>query len=310
MQLPASWKSAVQSWWGQLPLVTRGLLGVCVSLWVLEVVGLVTVGRTCFGPYSLLGRWQLWRLITSPFVHVGLLHLLMNMLALVSLLPPLERMHGSTGALTVCLVYAIMAQLIAITPATVFHVAFGVDSVFEWRTCAAGLSGMLFGLLTLETTTDDTGLFHRERQFFCLTIPSRWYPWVLLVVIQAVAPGASFMGHMGGILSAYLIPPLALRPYITALDSAAPDCAKAHASFMPANRAPLAGSSNDNSISSGWAWTAPAATTRAVSRSASPAKSSSHTVVDLNTLSKPAPEPARPQEKAFPGQGRVLGTAE
>lgn len=34
-----------------------------------------------------------------------------------------------------------------------------------------------------------------------VSVPTAWYPWVLLVIFQLIMPSASFLGHMSGILS-------------------------------------------------------------------------------------------------------------
>lgn len=52
---------------------------------------LVDIGAN-FGPYTLTGEW--WRLLTSTFLHGGLVHLLFNMVALVQIGVQLEMLIG------------------------------------------------------------------------------------------------------------------------------------------------------------------------------------------------------------------------
>ncbi|WP_299706222.1 rhomboid family intramembrane serine protease [uncultured Pontibacter sp.] len=52
---------------------------------------LVAVGAN-FGPYTLTGEW--WRLFTSMFLHIGIIHLLVNMYALASIGGALEPLVG------------------------------------------------------------------------------------------------------------------------------------------------------------------------------------------------------------------------
>jgi hypothetical protein len=40
--------------------------------------------------------------------------------------------------------------------------------------------------------------------FGFFSVPAKLYPWVLLVLLQLLMPGISFLGHLGGILSGYL----------------------------------------------------------------------------------------------------------
>lgn len=46
-------------------------------------------------PYGIIVQGQYWRLVTSLFLHAGILHLLFNLFALYVLGPPLERSIGS-----------------------------------------------------------------------------------------------------------------------------------------------------------------------------------------------------------------------
>ncbi|WP_242921608.1 rhomboid family intramembrane serine protease [Pontibacter liquoris] len=56
-----------------------------------DAASLIAMGAN-FGPYTLSGEW--WRLLTSTFLHGGLLHLAFNMLALVSVGRALEPLIG------------------------------------------------------------------------------------------------------------------------------------------------------------------------------------------------------------------------
>jgi membrane associated rhomboid family serine protease len=49
-----------------------------------------------YGPLVTRGQW--WRLLTSMFVHIGVLHLLMNMLVLWSVGPFTERYFGTRNS--------------------------------------------------------------------------------------------------------------------------------------------------------------------------------------------------------------------
>jgi len=84
-----------------------------------------------FGPLTTHGQW--WRLVTSTFVHIGLTHLLVNMLALFVIGRFTERLFGNAGFLVLYLLGGIAASLttLSIHPATIV---------------SAGASGAIFAL--------------------------------------------------------------------------------------------------------------------------------------------------------------------
>ena len=121
--------------------VTYALLGLCVFVYVGTALGtyqwwdltgpsLVLLGSN-FGPYTAEGDW--WRLLTSMFLHGGLIHLAFNMWALSSFGRVVERLFGSVSYALIYLVAGIAGSLGSVvwSPA--------VNSV--------GASGAIFGLL-------------------------------------------------------------------------------------------------------------------------------------------------------------------
>jgi rhomboid protease GluP len=121
--------------------VTYALFGLCVFVYVGTALGtyqwwdlagpsLVRLGSN-FGPYTTGGDW--WRLVTSMFLHGGLLHLAFNMWALASFGPVVERLYGSISFALLYLIAGVVGSLASVSwsPA--------VNSV--------GASGAIFGLL-------------------------------------------------------------------------------------------------------------------------------------------------------------------
>jgi membrane associated rhomboid family serine protease len=91
---------------------------------------------------------QWWRFITPMFVHIGMLHLLMNMFSLLILGPFVEKLYGSAKFVVFWVVTGIagvVASYLALRPS----LAHGVWT-FIFRSedvPAAGASGALFGLI-------------------------------------------------------------------------------------------------------------------------------------------------------------------
>ncbi len=84
-----------------------------------------------FGPYTTDGEW--WRLLTSMFIHFGVLHLLFNIWALAIFGPLVERLFGSINYLFIYLVSGIAGSLASLS----WHPEIN----------AAGASGAILGIL-------------------------------------------------------------------------------------------------------------------------------------------------------------------
>lgn len=83
-----------------------------------------------FGPVTMAGEW--WRMMSCAFVHIGAIHIVMNMACLVIAGPMIERMFGNIGFLTLYLVSALGGSLASLT----------------WNPLlvSAGASGAVFGM--------------------------------------------------------------------------------------------------------------------------------------------------------------------
>jgi membrane associated rhomboid family serine protease len=161
-----------------VPKVTRAILIICISIFVLSL--LLGSFALAFGmiPAAIAqGEW--WRLLTSTLLHGSILHLLFNMYALYWLGPQLER---SLGHVRFAALYILSAL--------------GGSVASYWfsdlRTVSVGASGAIFGLITAtivigrETRTDVSQLV------------------VLLglnVVIGFLQPGIDWRAHYGGAIT-------------------------------------------------------------------------------------------------------------
>lgn len=130
------------------------------------------------------GQW--WRLLTCCFVHIGALHLLMNMLGLWMIGPMLERMFGRWRYLLIYLISGLGGS-----------VAMCVSLVTAWQAPGAGASGAIWGLLTAMVAW-----IILNRDVLGRDIASRWLSQLgtvlLLNVFISFLPGISAAGHFGG----------------------------------------------------------------------------------------------------------------
>lgn len=83
-----------------------------------------------FGPLTLTGDW--WRTVTCNFIHIGIMHLMMNMYALLYIGLFLEKIIGSRKLITAYILTGLFSALLSI--------------IAHPETISAGASGSIFGL--------------------------------------------------------------------------------------------------------------------------------------------------------------------
>ena len=129
----------------------------------------------------------------------------MNMLALQSLGPSLERNHwGSLQFFYLIWLFDLFCGIIHTFLAGFLYYNPLIQYPEYMAQCSVGFSSILFALMTIQVHQSPNG----DRSLFgFVTIPAKIYPWVLLVVLQLIMPGISFLGHLSGILVAYLCMP-------------------------------------------------------------------------------------------------------
>ncbi|KIH83734.1 rhomboid family intramembrane serine protease [Pseudomonas batumici] len=120
--------------------VTYGLIAVNVLVYLAMCVGGVGVMAqnlpmtikwgTNFGPETLSGEW--WRLVTSVFVHFGLVHLMLNMLTLYQIGRLAERLYGCGRFLVLYLFAGVTGSMASV----LWHPMIN----------SAGASGAIFGV--------------------------------------------------------------------------------------------------------------------------------------------------------------------
>jgi hypothetical protein len=140
-------------------IVTPTLAALNVMIFVLMLFGagalsdpatLVGWGAN-FAPRTTNGEW--WRLVTSMFLHSGMLHLLVNVAGLVPIGLILERLLGRLTFAAVYLAAGVFASLVSLS---IFPMAVSV-----------GASGAIFGLYGLLLASSVWGVLHRSN----VTIP-------------------------------------------------------------------------------------------------------------------------------------------
>ena len=141
-----------------------------------------------YGPAVADGEW--YRLVTSMFLHLGLLHLAFNMYALYLFGPLLEQLYGHIEYLIIYFLCGIGGSVMTIL--------FAPDSA------AAGASGAIFGLFGLAFMVSRRRHLLLGPQARAMLSQAGALLLVNLVFTFAI-PGISWTGHIGGLLIGGLI---------------------------------------------------------------------------------------------------------
>lgn len=144
--------------------------------------------------------FQPWQLVTSAFLHANPLHLLLNMIGLVSFGGQVERALGSRRYLLLYFAAVLAASLVQLL---VVSAAAGVQPY-----ATVGASGGVFGVLLA------FGMLFPRRMVMLLFPPIPMPAWLLVVLFAVIEltsgvfgtqAGIAHFAHLGGMLGAWLL---------------------------------------------------------------------------------------------------------
>lgn len=188
--------------------VTWGIIAINLAVFLADAASTGFTTLNLWGGYGHLmeGGWvsapqvadgEWWRLVTSMFLHYGILHIAFNMYALYLFGPIIEQMYGHIEYAILYLLCGLGGSVLTILLA-------------DPRTVAAGASGAIFGLFGLAFVVS------RRRHLLLgpqarAIISQVGMLLVLNLIITFTVPGISWTGHLGGlaigvILGAALVP--------------------------------------------------------------------------------------------------------
>ncbi|HZY85248.1 MAG TPA: rhomboid family intramembrane serine protease [Gemmataceae bacterium] len=174
-------RAALRNYLSGFSVGPRGLIGLPGLLDILHQTGSVT------GADVLAGQW--WRLLSSAFVHLGLIHLGMNMFILYRGGPMIEQMWGRLRYLAIYLISAWLGGCLAI--------AYGPRVLYQ------GASGAICGLLAAEAVWIVLNRRYLPGSVLRRARSAIFINTLLLVGISLVG-GVSGWGHGGGALGGAL----------------------------------------------------------------------------------------------------------
>lgn len=184
---------------GSPRLLTLFIALVCILLFLLRIAR-SDISIVCFIPSRVLTRFEIYRIFTGPFFHGGLLHILFNIIAWMFIGKDYEKAVGTLPA-----AYSVFILLIPLIAILHCCAAYLIDALAETHSrtqCTIGISGVLFALLVVNI---EASAVPSISVFGLFRLPSRWYPWLLALVLQLLSPNLSFLGHLSGITLGYAL---------------------------------------------------------------------------------------------------------
>ena len=174
------------------PVVTAGLIAANVAVYL--VASLSSGGLASGGSGTLMQRGQLygpainfggewWRIITSGFLHAGMLHLLMNMLFIWVLGSQLEPALGKARFASLYFVSLLCGSLGSL--------------LIEPNVPVVGASGAAFGLL-------GAAIVMARRREVNLMATGLLPILVINLLFTFAIPGIAIGGHLGGVVGGFI----------------------------------------------------------------------------------------------------------
>ena len=175
------------------PIVTYSLIFICILVFILMYV----LGNGSTDNYTLLvfganvdtltKNGDYYRLFTSMFLHIGILHLLCNMYSLYIIGKEVENVFGKVKYLIIYLLSGIAGSILSLA--------------FNHNTICAGASGAIFGLLGALLYF---GYYYRT--YLGATLTKSIIPVIVLnLIIGFTSSGIDNAAHIGGLVGGILI---------------------------------------------------------------------------------------------------------
>jgi rhomboid protease GluP len=188
---PASLEQQRQTEKRFFPLLTYVLIGINIIVFLLMTLAGGTTNQSvliAFGAKvnSLIKEGQVWRLLTSMFIHIGILHITFNMYALWAIGPLTERVFGHRRFFIIYILSGLGGSFASFLFTTAL---------------SAGASGAIFGLV-------GALLYYSYKR------PSLWKSGlginlVVIIVVNFIfgltQPGIDNFAHLGGLLTGAVI---------------------------------------------------------------------------------------------------------
>lgn len=168
------------------PVLTMTLIIINVIMYLLMMFNYEGFIQNLGNHFAFLQRGEIWRLVSSMFLHGDAIHLMSNMLALYMVGPMVEKYYGKSKYALIYFGSGIMGNLLSAVLGDYFSV---------------GASGAIFGLFGALMYFG-----YKYRATLDGLIRSGIVPVVILnLILSLLIPSIDFYGHIGGLLGGILI---------------------------------------------------------------------------------------------------------
>ena len=157
-----------------------------------------------FGPLT-VGAHQWWRLLTSCFLHFGIIHIAFNMYVLFQIGPVIETVFGRARYLVIYLCAGLFGSLVSVWIHPMAVGAGASGAIF-------GLYGALFGFLLIQRRSLNpavTRSIAKSAGIFLL----------YNLVYGVMSRTTDLSAHFGGLIAGFVVGMLLVRPQSAAGDS-------------------------------------------------------------------------------------------
>jgi rhomboid protease GluP len=167
-----------------ISLVMHSLVGIISEMGVAPASAAIILGA--YYKSFIVANFEYWRLLSAGFIHISLVHLMVNMYALYNLGLFFETQFG-WKRMVITLVIGIVAGS-------------GFQFVTAGNVLAVGLSGGLFALLgSIIVFQFEVGLI-RQR-----AVQMQLLQLIIINGLISLVPGIAVMAHVGGLVSGILL---------------------------------------------------------------------------------------------------------
>lgn len=179
--------------------VTLALVIACIAMFLVETImggsennaTLLKLGA--MNNYAIAAGHQWWRLFTAQFLHIGIWHLVSNIVMIYYMGMIIEPMIGHLRFLVIYLLSGVGGNLLSL--------ALGSD-----KSIGAGASTALFGLFGAVIAL---GIRHRNNPAIAYVARQALVLAIINLFIDIFLPNIDIYGHIGGLLTGFLLAMLA-----------------------------------------------------------------------------------------------------